>query len=84
MFLIGLTSFSVLLLFLYRSPSLSLCMVFDAISYNIDEALSINPSANELVFGDFNVCHKNCLIYSGGTERPGELCHNFLNTFCLK
>ena len=28
--------------FLYRSPSLSLCMVFDSISSNIDEILSIN------------------------------------------
>ena len=42
----GFTSFSVLLLFLYRSPSLSLCKVFDSISSNIDEILSIRPSAN--------------------------------------
>ena len=32
--------------FLYRSPSSALCMVFDSISSNIDEVLSINPSAN--------------------------------------
>ena len=32
--------------FLYQSPSLSLCTVFDPISSNIDEVLSINPSAN--------------------------------------
>ena len=32
--------------FLYRSPSFSLCTVFYAISSNIDEALSINPSGN--------------------------------------
>ena len=62
--------------FLYRSPSLSLCMVFDSISY-IDEVLSINPSANVFVFGDFNVHHKDWLTYSGGTERPGEPCYNF-------
>ena len=43
--------------FLYQSPSLSLCMVFDSISSNIDEVLSINPSANVFVFGDFNVHH---------------------------
>ena len=36
--------------FLYRSP-LSLCMVFDFISSNIDEVVSINPSANVFVFG---------------------------------
>ena len=65
--------------FLYRPPSLSLYKVFDAISSNIDEVLSINSSANVFVFGDFNVHHKNCLTYSGGTDRPGdgELCYNF-------
>ena len=46
-----------LVLFLYQS--LSLCMVFDSISSNIDEFLSINPSANVLLFGDFDVQHKN-------------------------
>ena len=63
--------------FLYQSPSLSLCTVFDSISSNIDEVLSINPSAKVFVFGDFNVHHKDWLIYSGGTDRPGELCYNF-------
>ena len=42
-----------------------------------DEVLSINPSANVFVFGDFNVHHKDWLTYSGGTDRPGELCYNF-------
>ena len=55
--------------FLYRSPSSSLCTVFDSISSNIDEVLSINPSANVFVFGDFNVHHKDWLTYSGGTDR---------------
>ena len=32
--------------FLYRSPSSSLCKVFDSILSKIDEVLSINPSAN--------------------------------------
>ena len=45
--------------FLYRSPSSALCTVFDSISSNIDEVLSINPSANVFVFGDFNVHHKD-------------------------
>ena len=63
--------------FLYRSPSSALCTVFDSISSNIDEVLSINPSANVFVFGDFNVHHKDWLTYSGGTDRPGELCYNF-------
>ena len=65
------------LFYLYRSPSLSLCMVFDSISSNIDEVLSINSSANVFVFGDFNIHHKDWLTYSGGTDRPGELCYNF-------
>ena len=32
--------------FLYRSPSSALCTVFDSISSNIDEVLSINPFAS--------------------------------------
>ena len=65
--------------FLYRSPSSSLCTVFDSISSNIDEVLSINPSANVFVFGDFHVHRKDWLTYSGGSDRPGELCYNFYN-----
>ena len=63
--------------FLNGSPTLSLCTVFDFISSNIDEVLSINPSANVLVFEDLNVHHKDWLTYSGGTDRSGELCYNF-------
>ena len=37
---------------LSQSPS-SLCTIFDAISSSIDEVLSINPSANVFVSGDF-------------------------------
>ena len=51
-------------------------MVFDSISSNIDEVLSINPSANVFVFGDFNAHHKDWFTYSGGTDRSGELCYN--------
>ena len=63
--------------FLYRSLSSALCTVFYSISSNIDEVLSINPSANVFVFGVFNVHHKDWLTYSSGTDRPGELCYNF-------
>ena len=62
--------------FVYQSPS-SLCVVFDLISSNIEEILSINPSASVFVFGDFKVQHKDLLTYSGETDRPGELCYNF-------
>ena len=60
MFLTDFTSLSYFF-FLYRSPSSSLCMIFYSISSNIDEVLSINPSANVFVFGDFNVHHKDWL-----------------------
>ena len=49
--------------------------VFDSISSNIDEVLSINPSANVFVFG--GVHYKDWLTYSGRTDRPGELYYNF-------
>ena len=76
MFLTAFTSLSYFF-FLYQSPSSSLCTVFDSVSSNIDEVLLINPSANVFVFGDFNIHHKDWLTYSGGTDRPGELCYNF-------
>ena len=53
-------------------------MVFNDISCNIDEVLSINPSANVFVFGDFNICHKDSLSYSGWTDRPAGI---FPSTF---
>ena len=74
----GFTSFSVLLLFLYRSPSLSLCKVFDSISSNIDEILSITHLLI-FVFWDFNVHHKDWLTYSSGSDKPGEFRYNFSN-----
>ena len=56
---------------LYRSLSSSLSKVFDSISSNINEVLSISPSAN------VNVYRKDWLTYSGRTDRPGEPCYNF-------
>ena len=58
------------------TPLSVLCSVFDSISCNIDEVLSINPST-VFVFEDFNFHHKDSLTYSGGTDRPGELCYIF-------
>ena len=63
--------------FLYQSPSSSLCTVFDSISSNIDGVISIKPSANVIIFGDFNVHYKDWLTNSGGTDRTGELFYNF-------
>ena len=59
-------------LFLYHHL-LCCCAVFYSVSSNIDEVLSINPSANVFAFGDFNLHHRNWLTYSGETDRSGEL-----------
>ena len=53
MFLTGFTLQSKLYFFFLYGPPLSLFTVFDSISSNIDEVLSINPSGNVLFFGDF-------------------------------
>ena len=52
-------------------------MVFYSISSNMEEALSINPSGDVFVCGDFIVHHKDCVTYSGGTDESGEVCYNF-------
>ena len=49
---------------------MSLCVVFDSISSNMDEVLLINQSANVFVIGNFNIHHNNWLTYSGGTGTP--------------
>ena len=67
MFLTSFTSFSTS--FFSVNHPLSLSIVFDAISSNIDEVLSINSSANVFAFGDFNVHHKDLLTNSSGTNR---------------
>ena len=46
---------------LYFTHWLYLCMVFYSSSSNIDEVLSINLSANMLIFGDFNTYQKDSL-----------------------
>ena len=58
---------------------LCLCAVFDSISSNIDEVLSISASAIIFLFGDLDIHHKNWLTYSGGTDRSGKLCYNISN-----
>ena len=39
--------------------------------------MRFSRSANVLVFGDFEVHHKDWLTYSGGTDGPGQICYNF-------
>ena len=72
MFSTGYTPLSVLLFFSFIDHLLCLCAVFDSISSDIAEILSINPSA-VFVLQDFNVHHKDWLSYSGETDQPGEL-----------
>ena len=45
-------------------------LTFDTVLSNIGKVLSINSSAIIFVFRDH---HKDWLIYSGGTNRPGDL-----------
>ena len=59
--------------FLYRSPLSSLCMIFNSVSSNIDEVLSINLSGNVFVFGDFDRPNELCCKF----DRPSELCCKF-------
>ena len=63
--------------FLCLSVSSSLCTVFDDISSNIDEVLSINLSSNVFIFGEISVHRKGRQTYSSGTDRPSEPCYNF-------
>ena len=58
MFLTDFTSLNVFF-FLYRSPFLALCKVFNSISTNMDDVLSINPFTNVFVFQGFNIHHKD-------------------------
>ena len=81
MFSNSFTTLSVLLVFpLLMVFCNSLCMVFDSISFNIDEFLSVNPSDNVFVFGDFLVHHKHWLTYSGRTDRSDEILNDLIQT----
>ena len=62
MFSTGFTPLSVLFLFLLLITFFVFVYRFYSISSNTDEVLSINPSANMFVFGDFNIHHKDWLI----------------------
>ena len=77
MFLTGFSSISLLLIFPLSITFFVFMLNFYSISSNVDQVLSMNPFLNVFVFGDFNVHHMDYLIYSGRTDRPGELCYNF-------
>ena len=54
-FIAPLQSVTMILFFLYRSPSSSDCTILDVISDKIDSLLTEYPNAEVAVFGDFNV-----------------------------
>ena len=39
--------------------------------------MKFSRSTHLFLFGDCNLHQKDCLTYSGGTDRPGEICYNF-------
>ena len=63
--------------FLYRSPSTPSCSVVEAVSSNIDKALSKQPSANIMVCGDFNAHNLDWLVHSHTADAAGLYCHDF-------
>ena len=65
------------LFFLYRSPSNQDCSVLDNISNSIDRAITLHPSANIFVCGDFNVHHKDWLPNHTKTDESGRQAHSF-------
>ena len=69
---------------LYRSSSLFSWTVFDSISSNIDQVLSMNPSANVFVFWELNLHRKDWLTYSDRTDRPVEHCCNLSQLILLR
>ena len=50
------------ILFLYQSPTFCLCKMFDAVLSNIEEILSVNPSAKAFVFWDLMLTVRTCWI----------------------
>ena len=39
--------------------------------------MKFSRSTHLFLFGDCNLHQKDCLTYSGGTDRPGEIFYNF-------
>ena len=54
-FRLALLHSTTFIFFLYRSPSSSSCSVVEAVLSNVDKALILQPSANIMAYGAFNV-----------------------------
>ena len=81
MFITGFTSFSLLLIFPHPSSSLSLphfLMLFYLKQIRFSQSTYL---LMYLFLETFNAHHKDWLTYSGGNDRPGELC--FLSQMTL-
>ena len=82
-FIAPLKGITLLLFFLYRSPSTD-SEVFEVISSKIDTLLQRYPAAEVAVFGDFNVHHSEWLVHSRNTDTPGQAAHAFAICHGLK
>lgn len=76
-FRLALLHSTIYLYFLYRSPLSQNSAIFGAIFNSIDLALSRHPTAEIMVFGDFNVHHKEWLVHSHSTDTSGVSAFNF-------
>ena len=75
-FVAHLKKSTLLLFFLYRSPSAT-CEILDVISDKLDNLLAKYPSAQVAIFGDFNVHNKEWLTFSRTTDTNGQAAEAF-------
>ena len=76
-FRLALLHSTTFIFFLYRSPSSSPCSVVEAVSSNIDKTLILQPFANIMVCGDFNVHNTEWFCHSHTTDVAGLFCQEF-------
>ena len=75
-FLAPLPSTTLILFFLYRSPSTD-CEILSVISDKLDSLLQRYPTAEVAVFGDFNVHNIDWLVHSRTTDVSGQVAYAF-------
>ena len=73
-FRLALLHSTTFIFFLYRSPSSSSCFVVEGVLSNIDKALILQPSANNMVCGDFNAHNIKGLCHSHNIDVVGLFC----------
>ena len=75
-FIAPLPSVTLVLFFLYRSPSTD-CEVLNVISNKLDSILQQYPTAEVAIFGDFNVHNVEWLVHSRTTDSSGQAAQAF-------